>query len=277
MSVGEHTNDIAVMNWMRDEPVRASMERAARVGFSALEFAWEPARMEAAAVRAGLNELRLSCWGAATLMKDGRDLAHPDSYIRRATLEYVKDTIRWVAAVGGSVVTVTPAIGKLAPAADPEREWAWLVEGLREAQELAGELGIRMGMELLCRFETYLCNTVDRGLQLVHDVGGGFGVVLDVFHMNIEEADMATAIGRAAPHLVDFHVAANTRHPPGQGALHWTRILEALTAADYRGCLTVEFFYSDALTAEQYDADVAASATFLRDLLASRQVGGGRS
>lgn len=276
MTVEGLTNDIAVMNWMRTEPVRASIERAARVGFSGLEIASDPAALDAKEVRAALKEYGLSCWGAATLMKEGRDLVHPDGYIRRATLEYVKDTIRWVAEAGGSVVTITPAIGKLAPAADPDVEWSWLVDGLREAQDLAGDLGIRIGMELLCRFETYLCNTVDRGLQLSRDVGSGFGVVLDVFHMNIEEVDLAGAIRKAAPHLVDFHVADNNRHPPGQGAVSWATILEALSAAEYKGCLTVEFFYSDELTADQYEADVAASARFLRDRLVSSRTGDGQ-
>lgn len=259
------TRPVAIMNWMRVEPVEGSIARAARYGYDAVELSGDPARIDAGRVRAALEEHRLECWGAATIMTNSRDLTHEDAYIRRATLDYVKDTITFAAELGGKIVTITPAVGKLAPVADFAQEWRWMVEALREAQDLAGQLGIRIGIESLNRFETYLCNRGELAVELATEVGDGFGVILDLFHINIEEPDLRAALETAGPLLVDFHVADNNRRPPGQGALDWSAVLQALDAIDYRGCLTVEFFYRADLSDQQYDDDVRASIDFLRD------------
>jgi D-psicose/D-tagatose/L-ribulose 3-epimerase len=64
---------------------------------------------------------------------------------------------------------------------------------------------------------------------------------LDIFHMNIEEADWPTAIRNAGDKLVDFHVADNNRMPPGQGAIDWELLVRTLEDVGYDGYLTVEF------------------------------------
>jgi D-psicose/D-tagatose/L-ribulose 3-epimerase len=76
---------------------------------------------------------------------------------------------------------------------------------------------------------------------MAKDVGGNCGVALDIFHMNIEEADWAQAIRDTGDYLADFHVADNNRMPPGQGALDWEAIVAELTGIGYDGYLTVEF------------------------------------
>ena len=73
----------------------------------------------------------------------------------------------------------------------PEDEWDWAVEALKECQAHGEEVGVRIGLEPLNRFETYFLNRADQALALAEDVGGNCGVCLDIFHMNIEEADWA--------------------------------------------------------------------------------------
>jgi sugar phosphate isomerase/epimerase len=123
----------------------------------------------------------------------------------------------------------------------PEDEWAWAVEGLKECQAHGEELGVRIGIEPLNRFETYFINRTDQALALAEDVGGNCGVSLDIFHMNIEEADWPQAIRNAGDRLVDFHVADNNRMPPGQGAVDWEKLMQTLDEVGYDGCVTVEF------------------------------------
>ena len=100
---------------------------------------------------------------------------------------------------------------------------------------------MRIGLEPLNRFETYFINRADQALALAEDVGGNCGVCLDIFHMNIEEADWAEAIRSAGDKLVDFHVADNNRMPCGQGALDWEKLMQTLDEVGYHGCVTVEF------------------------------------
>ena len=159
-------------------------------------------------------------------MTGGRDLVHEDHYVRLASVQYVKDCLSLVASMGGRILTVVPStVGKVVPMASPEEEWEWAVDGLKECQAHAEQVGVRIGIEPLNRFETYFINRADQAVALAKDVGGNCGVTLDIFHMNIEEADWAQAIRDTGDHLVDFHVADNNRMPlrPGRDRLGGAR------------------------------------------------------
>jgi D-psicose/D-tagatose/L-ribulose 3-epimerase len=233
---------VAMHNWMRPEPIETTIRRLARSGYDGIEISGEPALYDPKQVRSLLDEHGLECWGSVTLMVGGRDLLHEDKYVRIGSVQYVKDTIDLIKALGGSILTVVPStVGKVTPMSTPEEEWKWAVESLKECQAHAESSGVRLALEPLNRFETYFLNRCDQALALAEDVGGDCGVCLDIFHMNIEEADWPSAIRAAGDKLVDFHVADNNRMPPGQGAIDWELILRTLDEVGYEGYVTVEF------------------------------------
>jgi D-psicose/D-tagatose/L-ribulose 3-epimerase len=233
---------VAMHNWMRPEPIETTISRLARAGYDGIEIAGEPAVYDAGHVRSLLDEHGLECWGSVTIMVGGRDLVHEDKYVRIGTIQYVKDTLDLINALGGRILTVVPStVGKITPMGSPEDEWRWAVEGLTECQAYAEEKGVRLALEPLTRFETYFLNRHDQALALAEDVGGNCGVCLDMFHMNIEEADWAEALRTAGDKLVNVHVADNNRLPCGQGALDWEKLVTTLAEVGYDDYLTVEF------------------------------------
>ena len=233
---------VAMHNWMRPEPIETTIERLARAGYDAIEIAGEPAVYDVGEVRSLLEKHDLRCWGSVTIMVGGRDLLHEDKYVRVGSVQYVKDTIDMIVALGGEILTVVPStVGKIVPMGSPEDEWKWAVESLKQCQAYAEEKGIRLALEPLCRFETYFLNRHDQALALAEDVGGNCGVCLDMFHMNIEEADWVEAIRAAGDKLYAFHVADNNRMPCGQGAIDWAKVVSTLEEAGYDDYLTVEF------------------------------------
>ena len=232
----------AMHNWMRQEPIESTIERLGRSGYDAIEISGEPTVWDTGEVAGLFEKHGVGCWGSVTLMTGGRDLLHEDPYVRRGSIEYVKDTMSQIAEWGGKILTVVPStVGKVTPMASPEEEWTWAVESLKECQEHAEQVGVRIGLEPLNRFETYFLNRADQALALAEDVGGNCGVCLDMFHMNIEEADWEQALRRAGDKLVDVHVADNNRMPCGQGAVDWDRFMGVLDQVGYDGCVTVEF------------------------------------
>jgi D-psicose/D-tagatose/L-ribulose 3-epimerase len=232
----------AMHNWMRQEPIETTIDRLGRSGYDAIEISGEPNVWNTAEVQALLDKHGVGCWGSVTLMTGGRDLLHEDHYVRRGSIDYVKDTISQIADWGGQIITVVPStVGKVTPMGSPEDEWKWAVESLKECQAHAEEKGVRIGLEPLNRFETYFLNRADQALALAEDVGGNCGVCLDMFHMNIEEADWAQTLKSAGDKLVDVHVADNNRMPCGQGAIDWTKFARVLDEVGYDGCVTVEF------------------------------------
>ncbi len=233
---------VAMHNWMRPEPIETTISRLARAGYDAIEIGGEPAATDVDQVRSLLEEHDLRLWGAVTLMVGGRDLLHEDKYVRVGSVQYVKDTIDMISALGGEVLTVVPStVGKIVPMGSPEDEWDWAVESLKECQAHAETKNVRLALEPLNRFETYFLNRHDQALALAEDVGGNCGICLDIFHMNIEEADWAEAIRAAGEKLYAVHVADNNRMPCGQGAIDWAAFIGTLEEVGYDDFLTVEF------------------------------------
>ena len=233
---------ISMIHWMRSEPLEETVARLARCGYDSIELNGEPAVYDAAAVRACLDKHGIVAWGAVTLMEPGRDMLHPDHYVRTGTQAYLHDTIQLIADIGGSVLCCTPStIGKLKPLAPRADEWKWCLEGLRDAGEYAGERGVRIALEPISRFEAYLFNRAEQALAMIADVDlPNVGVCLDAYHMHMEERSPLDAIRSAGPKLFDFHVADSNRRPPGQGVIDWSEILRTLDEVGYAGHLSAE-------------------------------------
>jgi sugar phosphate isomerase/epimerase len=227
---------------MRPEPVEVTLDRLHRFGYDGIEILGDPARYDTDEIRALLDKYQIECWGGVTMMFEGRDLLHPDKYVRIGTIAYMKDCIRMIKALGGEMLCIVPStVGKVKPLASPAEEWQWAVEGLKEVAAFAGENGIKAGIEPLNRFETYFINRHDQALRLAEEAGNDLRVVLDAFHINIEEVDPMQAIRNVGDRLLDFHVADNNRKPAGQGKYDWSEVVATLKSIDYQGHLTAEF------------------------------------
>ena len=143
---------MAMHNWMRAEPIETTIARLARSGYDGIEISGEPITYDADEVKRLLDHHGLSCWGSVTLMTGGRDLVHEDHYVRQASVQYVKDCLSFVSSMGGSILTVVPStVGKVTPMGSPEDEWNWCVEGLKECQTHAEEVGVRIELFPLLR------------------------------------------------------------------------------------------------------------------------------
>ena len=80
-------------------------------------------------------------------------------------IEPVAAHAAFVASLGGKILTIVPStVGKVVPMASPEEEWQWAVEGLKECQAHAEQVGVRIGIEPLNRFETYFINRADQAV-----------------------------------------------------------------------------------------------------------------
>lgn len=229
-------------NWMRPEPIETTLERLHRFGYNGIEISGEPALYNTDEIRALMDRYEIECWGGVTLMFEGRDLLHPDKYVRIGTIAYMKDCVEMIGALRGQMFCIVPStVGKVKPLASPDEEWRWAVEGLKEVAVFASDHGVTPGIEPLNRFETYFINRHDQALRLAEEVGNGMRVVLDAFHINIEEVDPMQAIRNVGDKLLDFHVADNNRKPAGQGKYDWTEVISTLKSINYQGHLTAEF------------------------------------
>ena len=252
---------LSMHNWMRAEPIDVTIRRLARYGYKSIEISGEPEVFDTKELRKQLADNGIACWGAVSLMFEGRDLIHADEAVRATSIKYLNDCITMVKELDGYEMTIVPSqVGKVAAMDTPEQEWAWAVESLKEVYVHAQKEGIRMALEPLNRFETNFLNRAGQAMLLAEEVGPDCGVCIDTFHLNIEEADMIEAIKSSKERLVDFHVADNNRMACGMGALDWPLIINTLKEIGYDGAVTVEFVAPlDRTPANPYQNAVAAA------------------
>lgn len=175
-------------------------------------------------------------WG-----EEGLSFTDPDPEVRFTAIERIKSHIP-VAAHFDSVIIIGLIRGIVKPGISNEQAMDWLIEALRECSEAAQPYGIRLALEPINRYETTLINNVAQGLELIERVGAdNFGLLLDTFHMNIEEPIIEDSIRSCDKHIFHFHVADSNRWHPGAGHLDFRVILETLSSTGYDGWVSGEF------------------------------------
>ena len=122
-------------------------------------------------------------------------------------------------------------------------DFARSVAGMKRLAAAAEDHGITLNMESLNRFEGYLINTCEECIQYVKAVDKpNVKVMLDTFHMNIEEDSILEAIRMAGDMLGHFHVGEANRKPPRPGRMRWEEIGKALKDINYDGSVVMEPF-----------------------------------
>lgn len=143
--------------------------------------------------------------------------------------------------IGGGLNSYWPA--DYSKPIDKKGDWARSVANVREVAKVANDHGINYCLEVLNRFEGYLINTCAEGVQFVQEVDApNVYVMLDTFHMNIEEDDLAEAVRHAGKYLGHFHTGECNRRVPGKGRTPWREIGQALREIGYDGTVCMEPF-----------------------------------
>jgi D-psicose/D-tagatose/L-ribulose 3-epimerase len=175
------------------------------------------------------------------------NIASPDPAVVKNAFDFWQRTFEALAAlsvtlVGGGLYSYWPV--DFAKPFNKDEDLKRSIEGMKKLAEIAATHGITLGMEALNRFEGYLLNTAEEALAYVKAVGrDNVKVMLDTFHMNIEEDSLISAIRAAGPYLGHFHIGEPNRRPPREGSrLDWPGIARALHDIGYQGTVVMEPF-----------------------------------
>lgn len=219
-------------------------------GFDGVEIAVEnPADIDPSFVKSQLERHGLVCTSVCACFPPTRDL-RGTKVQQRATIGYLKQLVD-IADVLGTKIIMGPlysATGRAdaVPAVEYKKQWRTVRSHLKTICNYAEAHGKIICLEPLNRFETDFINTVEQGLQMIAEVKcPALKLLLDTFHMNIEEKNPATAIRRAGRHLGHFHASASDRGTPGNDHLDWSGIAKALKDIRYDGAVVIESFTQD--------------------------------
>ncbi len=194
-------------------------------------------------------------WGEEKL-----SFTDPDAAVRRAAIERLESHIPVARQLEATIIVgLIRGIGGRSSASKEEK---WLIEALQRCSVKAGAHAVKIAVEPLNRYESTLINTVSQGLAMIEKVGAdNLGLLLDTFHMNIEEPSIGDSIRAGRDKIFHFHVADSNRWYPGAGHLDFTAILNTLFKTGYNGFVSGEFM-------PQPDAAVSAARAieYLRSL-----------
>lgn len=247
------------------------LAKAAQWGYEGVELmVREPAELDAGAIGRAVREagLQVAAIGTgAQFLVDGLTLVSADAGTEQKAFERFCALADFAAAVGAPLVTIGSFRGRLGQAGEGARQR--MLARLRDCAEYAGRLGLRVALEPLNRYEADFVHTAEQGMTLIQEVDHpAFGLLLDTFHMNIEEASLRRAVYTARQRLWHVHIGDSNRLPPGKGHFPFGRVLRALAEAGYRGFLSAELL-------ARPDPDTAGIQTALAMRRLMRRYAGG--
>lgn len=222
----------------------AACRAAAALGFDAIElFPPGPDAVDTAELKALLEDTGLALAAVGTgagWVRHKLTLTTADQDAHARAMAFVEGMIDF-AAVFDAPVIIGSMQGRAADAADREATMGYLAEALLNLGLHAKRYGLPLLYEPLNRYETNLVNRLDDGVKLVSGLAAAnVKLLADLYHMNIEEADLAAALRAAGPHVGHVHFADSNRRAAGMGHTAFAPVTAALREVGYTGYLSAE-------------------------------------
>jgi D-psicose/D-tagatose/L-ribulose 3-epimerase len=232
------------------ESIPELFPKISELGFDVVEIAVEDhALIDLKKVKEGLKEygLQVSVCGA---FGASRDLTNESKEVQQNGLAYIESCLDVCAELGVEFFggPMYSAVGKarMLKPAQRKAEWDLAVKNLQLVCEMAAARNLKIALEPLNRFESDLVNTAEDVVRLVNDINHSAAcVMLDSFHMSIEERDPEAAIVTAGDKLIHLQVSENYRGAPGSGQTPWDAYRRGLEKIGYNGIVTIESFTTD--------------------------------
>ena len=236
----------------------AACEKAARLGFDAVEiFAPSAEALSADRVRPLVEKHKLKVAATGTgagWVVHKLTLTHADAAIRSRAREFIRSIIDAGGRLGAPTI-VGSMQGRWGEGVSREAAIGYLAEALNDLGEHAGRYHVPLIFEPLNRYETNLVVTQADGVAILNSLKTrNVKLLADLFHMNIEEADLGAAIRSAGGAIGHVHLADSNRRPAGNGHTDFAQVSKALRDIGYAGYVSAECL-------SWPDADAAAAKT----------------
>lgn len=230
-----------------DRKVQRRFGRIREIGFDGVEVPiFDPGSVDVDGIRRAAERCGLAITTSGAL-PPGTRLYGKSVRARKSAARYVRDAIRVVAELGAPLICgpLYKAVGDFDESESPATQRWQTARAMAPLAKVAEAAGVMLAFEPLNRFETNFMNTVAQGVEFCRRVESpAGGLLLDTFHMHIEEKDTPAAIrsARRAGVLAHFHASENDRGTAGSGQVNWSGATEALARARYDGWVVLETF-----------------------------------
>ena len=254
-----------VKNWDADHV--KYIKKVSGLGFDILEFQaqalldMDKSRMDEIRQAAKDNGIELTY---SLGLNPKYDVASPDAKVREGGIEYLKRIVERIGYMEGKLLSGVNYAGWGSPdyiVDDKSEIVKHSIESVRQVIKTAEDYDVTYCVEVVNRFEGIVMNTAKEAIEYVKQIDSDkIGILLDTYHMNIEEGSIGDAIRSVGGYLKNFHTGENNRVVPGKGHLDWDEIFGALHDIDYQGRIVSEPFV-------QMGGEVARDIKVWRDLV----------
>jgi len=252
--------------------LETAFQKVAGLGYDGVEFMLKnPDVLDGAAIRRSLDDHGLTLAAVCTghiYGEDGLGLVGPHESVCRQAMTRMQAIVDFVADhfEPGTMVTIGRSRGPGYPG-DAARSLEDMAVAFRRLADYALPRGVRLVLEPINIHQANYIHTTQEGIEMVRRVDRpNFGLMVDVYHMNIEDVDIYASLREAESLIWFVHFADNNRHWPGSAHLDFERIVATLYEIGYDGYVSMEIF-------PWPDPDTAARATIqsLRRFIPARQ------
>ena len=247
-------------------PLPTAIARAAALGYDAIEIMPravddpEPDKLRTLTAQHGLTIAGIASGFLA--VEQGLSFTHPDPAVREGAVEAFHRCLEMAGRAGAATVSIGVVRGKLSHGLGHAQAMAHLLACVREVGRAAQARRLTLVLEPGNRYETDFLHTVEETIAFLEAVNlPNVRLMLDTFHMNIEEVSIAAAVHQAGPRLEHVHFADSNRHAPGWGHLDFAAVAGALRAIGYRGGIGLEMMFEP-----DFDAAARQGIEFVRQL-----------
>lgn len=187
------------------------------------------------------NKLKVVCIASGFLnIHYGLSISHPNEYIRRLAIENLKDCINLASKIEAKYVSIGLIRGKIINSL-LKKGWKNIIKSLVECGKYAQKFNVFLLIEPENRYETSYIHTVKDGIKTLEEIGmNNFGLMIDTYHMNIEESSIEKAVKDASRKLLHVHLADNNRLAPGMGHFDFKSFIKYLKEVSYNYFLGIE-------------------------------------
>ncbi len=221
------------------------LKALAEAGFAGVEISLSSAQELDAqwlAERLATYGLKVSAFASGRMcLERSLCLCNPRPEARRELLEELTAILKFAARFQAPLIIGGVRGNLTGRESQKAKQRASAVDTMRRCAVIAKDMGINLLLEPINRYETNFINTAEEGLCLIEEIGQpAIKLLLDTFHMNIEESDPGTAIYKAGQQLGYLHFADNNRLAPGLGHIDFLALIRTLMKIGYSGFISAE-------------------------------------
>ncbi|MCI8862213.1 MAG: sugar phosphate isomerase/epimerase [Lachnospiraceae bacterium] len=234
------------------EPLRL-LELTAQSGANVMDFSTSLALLMSSQERCEYAA-KAKAMGISLTLNGGisdAEISHTDLKMRQAGLQKCRQAIQAAAELNchiwsGVIYAKWLSMPQTAFTPDQRTQmWKQAVSSVQELCDFAAPLGINICIEIVNRFEAYLINTAADGIRFIADIERpNIKLLLDVFHMNIEEDSICDSLSQTlhSDCLGHFHISESNRRLPGLAKtdINWSDIINTLKTGNYNGTIILE-------------------------------------